>query len=136
MLMNAFFPIAGLFLLWLAITEPASTPGWAYGAAIASLAFAPSMFLYNSYRGHRFTVERGPYTYGFDLEGIHVQTPLAQASHRWPAMLRVLERNGNLLFFYSKRGAYFVPVRALPGPDSNKEIQEYARAGGVSRVGS
>src|SRR5690606_11764393 len=82
MLFNAMFPLAGIFLLWLAIRYPASTPSWSYVAGFASLAFVPLMFVYNSYRGHKFTLERGPYTYGFDLEGVHVTTPLAQATHR------------------------------------------------------
>ena len=136
MLFNAMFPLAGIFLLWLPVRYPASTPSWSYVAGFASLAFVPFMFLYNSYRGHKFTLERGPYTYAFDLDGVHVKTPLAQATHRWPAILCVRERHGNLLLYYSKRCAYFVPVRALPGSDSVREIQEFARAGGVSRVGT
>jgi len=136
LLFNAMFPIAGIFLLWLAVRYPASTPSWSYVAGIASLAFAPFMFFYNSYRGHKLTLERGPFTYGFDLEGVHVTTPLAQATHRWPAILCVREHHGNLLLYYSKRCAYFVPVRALSGDESVRRIQELARAGGVLRVGT
>lgn len=136
MLLNAMFPLAGIFLLWLGLMYPVSTPGWSYIAAFFSLAFVPLMFLYNSYRGHRFTRARGPYTYGFDHEGVHVTTPLAQATHRWPAILRVRQHHGNVLLYYSRRCAYFVPVRALPACGSVMEIEELARAGGVPRVGA
>lgn len=136
MLFNALFPLAGLFLLWLAWVRPASTPAWSYLAALAALAFVPCMFFYNTLRGHKLALEHGPYTYGFDFDGIHITTLLAQATHLWPAILRVQQQQGNLLFYYSRRSAYFVPVRALPSPESIRKIQAFARAGGVPRVGA
>jgi hypothetical protein len=136
LLLNALFPASGLFLLWLAFRHPEAVPGWSLLAAFLGLGFVPAIFLYNTLRGHKFTVECGPYTYSFDPEGVHVTTPLAQAVHRWPGILRVRCIRGNLLLYYSKRCAYFVPLRALPGPPATQRIQQLASAGGVPRVGT
>lgn len=135
-LVSSIFPLAGLFLLYLAVAHPDSTPGWSYGAAFLALVFWPLMFFYNSYNGHKLTLSHGPYVYNFDPAGIQVSTPLAQAKHQWPAILRVREHSGNLLFYYTQRCAFFVPLRAFSDPASTQYIEAFARSGGAKRVGT
>ncbi|MBC3874058.1 YcxB family protein [Undibacterium flavidum] len=130
------FPGAGVLLVSLLLLHPDKVANGTWLTALIAFIFSPAMFFFNSYRAHRVMQAQGLFTYAFDQEGIHISTPLAQSLQRWPAIIRV-RTSGNLLFVYfSKRCAYFVPMRAFVDSDAVDAIEKLARAGGVPRVGA
>jgi len=136
LLASAAFPAAGIWLLWLLLKHPQTASASSFVTVFACFCFTPFFFFWNSYRAHRISKKSGPFTYVFDSAGVHVSTSLAQSTQLWPGILRIRASDRLLFVHFSKRCAHFVPVHALPAPDSVKIIRQLAHAGGVSRVGT
>lgn len=128
------FPAGGIWVILLWLRHPGSMPGWGWFGVLGALGFVPAMFFWNSYRSHRATVAQGEMTYEIDDEGIHISVRLARSCHRWPAILRIRASRELLFFNFSKRCAFFVPKRALPGNDALDVVKRLAEVGGVPKV--
>lgn len=134
MLWLLFFPACGFALLWFMSRSTSQNTASDYIFAVFCFAFVPSMFLWNAFRAQRADQVKGPYTYRFDSEGLHVSTRTSELTQRWPAILRVRIKGGMLYLYFAKSCAHCVPLRVLPATDSVAVVQQLATAGGVPRV--
>lgn len=130
-------PVAGLTTYWL-LSNPLNLIGaWSWDVwaiVVAMLAFPPLMFLFNCYRSHRRTLAQGGITYRFDEVGFHIRTAGAWSTHTWPVIVKVRSSKGFLFIYLNKRCAFFLPMKALPGPGCATAIGQFASAGGTPRV--
>ncbi|WP_181373083.1 YcxB family protein [Massilia glaciei] len=130
-----FFPGLGILLLWLMTWSGSRATGLDYFLAFVCFAFVPALIMWITHRAHVADREKGPYSYRFNDEGIHVTTATSELTHRWPAIVRVRQKRDMLYLYFTARNAHCVPLRVFPA-GAAAAIEGLASAGGVPRVGT
>jgi hypothetical protein len=78
-------------------------------------------------RGHDPNIN-DPFTQIYSEDGLHVATRTASADLKWSGMFKVRETRDYLLFYYSRRMAYYLPKRAVPNDEDLAELRSRIRA--------
>ena len=76
----------------------------------------------------------GPQTYQLSEEGVRFSGGLYQTELKWGAITEVVETRDDFLFLTSKRSGYFLPKRALNGPEEVDGVREIVRRGAGGRA--
>jgi hypothetical protein len=56
---------------------------------------------------------RGPFTFAFSDEGMHVEGEAVSSNTKWPAVLRVAESRSFMFFFVATRRAQVLPTQSI-----------------------
>lgn len=62
----------------------------------------------------------GPIAYTFTVRGVHLETPLGTSDMPWTSFVRARETREQILLFFARKTAYFVPRRALREEDERR----------------
>lgn len=68
-----------------------------------------------------------PITHSLDATGFHVRLRTTDIDLRWDGLHRVRETPDWFMFYYSSRLAYYLPKRALPGPEEVAELRAWVQ---------
>jgi hypothetical protein len=114
MIVHAIFPLFGIWIIVESLWK-----GYRFGPAevfliLATLLFTPlvtALAVWANRRGNKLA--KGPFTYGFDSEGIHTRSDALDQIIKWPGILRVRQSKRFLFIFIAPSRAYCIPRKAL-----------------------
>ena len=126
MLLHAIFPLMGISLLWIQLLVDRFTVK-GIALALPAFFFTPflQLFLIWSSRS-RNKIDRGPYIYRFDSEGMHVGGLNFQSTIRWAAIPRIRLSKRFLLVFITPTKAHVIPLRSLTVPEDLSRLRSIA----------
>lgn len=112
--LHAIFPLAGLFLLLTPFITGDHLGVIQIMMALLAFSFTPLITAYAIWiRRRRNKLAKGPFTYSFDLEGMHTSGESFSQTIRWSGILRVRCSKRFLFIFTSPSMAHCIPVREI-----------------------
>jgi hypothetical protein len=113
---------------------------WLIVAAALFFAFGRLTAGIHTWRVHRHDPNVAhPLTHTLDESGIHISMHTVSFDLKWGGLHHVRETPDLFMFYYNKRVAYYLPKRALSGPEEIDALGAWIRAqlpGNVSYVKS
>ena len=129
----AIFPLIGLSVLAFAFATGREGTVEVWVILVLCLLFHPAMVVTGVAAAHFGNKHvREPFTYSFNDSGIHVSAATYEYTHRWPAISRVEQIGGYLMFFFSPGCAHCIPVEAARSAGVLEPLVAMARAHGVN----
>lgn len=125
-LINLIFPLAGLFLLYLIISFENRIPSpFEFSLIFFCFGFNPILLAFTLYLARRKnkTVD-GAHEYNFNEQGFKVSGMLFEISLNYSALYRILETNRYLFFYFSPRGAYYLPKYIFTSETELNELKQ------------
>jgi YcxB-like protein len=114
MVVHAVFPLAGLFLIFGSVRAGFRFATDEVLVILLAFSFTPLVTVLAVWANRRRNkLAKGPFTFSFDAEGIHVTNDALDQIIKWPGILRVRESKRFLFIFLSPSRAYCIPRKAL-----------------------
>jgi hypothetical protein len=107
------FPLAGLLVLVLPFCMGLWPNALQLVMALLAFLFIPLITAQVVWRNRRNKLAQGPFTYSFDLEGMHTSGAAFAQTIKWPAIPRARLSKRFLFVFISSTNAHCFPLKAL-----------------------
>jgi hypothetical protein len=127
-IIHVLFPLFGLYIFVNSLYN-----GYGFGPAeivlmTITIGFTPWIVALSLWAARaRNKLARGPYTYGFDQEGVYTTTSSFEQLIKWPAILRVRLSKRFLFLFISPSRALCIPVKSLHDQGVFEDVCSLAR---------
>ena len=122
-ILYSIFPLAGLFLLM--------TPFMGYRLGAVEILLALLCFSFTPYitavavwsTRRRNKLSQGPFTYGFDSEGMHTSSAAFSQTIKWSAIPRVRQSKRFLFVFFTPVRAVCIPLREVNNSEDLERLR-------------
>jgi len=123
--------IAGCGLLFIALGKPWHEM-WLLGAIVLALGILQVLIPIVQRRTLRRAYDetpslRGPQTYEFSDTGLVMSGVSSSMTLRWDSLVEVIETREFLLFYHTKRAAFYLPKRATPDAAQQAALRDLLR---------
>jgi hypothetical protein len=121
------FALFGLFLLTTPLTTKDRLGPIEILLAVFCFSILPLATVLGAWGAHRQgKLIKGPFTYNFDVEGMHVSGGGFTQTIQWLAIPRVHRTKCFLFVFISRARAHYIPIKDVTDPDFFERLQMVA----------